>query len=173
MFVTGPRGAGKTRWLQQQIQDLREQQPDVRCVVLLGEEGRARMDRFAQDTPGVSVRQFIQPCLCCPALADLPGMLRALVAMLRPDWCFVEVPAITAAGLVAEFDRVLGWPRELVVCLDRAWAAARNEQGLSLFQMVLLELADRIVANPAGGGVHRDPAARPPHSAPPSALAFL
>ncbi|MDD2762842.1 MAG: GTP-binding protein [Opitutaceae bacterium] len=173
MFVTGPRGAGKTRWLQQQIQDLREKQPDVRCAVLLGEEGRTRMDRFAQDTPGVSVRQFIQPCLCCPALADLPGMLRALAAMIRPDWFFVEVPAITAAGLVAEFDRVLGWPRELVVCLDRAWAAARSEQGLSLFQMVLLELADRVVTDPAGGGVHRDPAARPHNSAPLSTLAFM
>jgi G3E family GTPase len=157
VFVTGPRRAGKTRWLQLQIHDLSEKQPGARCAVLLAEEGRTRMDGFAQNTPGVTVRRLLLPCICCPALADLPGALCALVAAARPDWLFVEVPALAAAGLVAEFDRACGWPRKLVVCLDRVWATARREHALSLFQMVLLELADRVVSNPAGGGIPRGP----------------
>jgi G3E family GTPase len=161
VFVTGPRRAGKTRWLQLQIHDLSEKQSGARCAVLLAEEGRTRMDGFAQDTPGVTVRRLLLPCTCCPALADLPGALRALVAAVRPDWLFVEVPALAAAGLAAEFDRVLGWPRELVVCLDRAWATARREHGLSPFQMILLELADRVVSNPPPRGIPRGPEARP------------
>jgi G3E family GTPase len=170
VFVTGPRGAGKTRWLQLQIHHLAEKQPGTRCTVLLAEEGRTRMEGFAQDTPGVTVRRLLLPCTCCPALADLPGALRALVAAVRPDWLFVEVPALAAAGLVAEFARACGWPRELVVCLDRAWATARREHGLSPFQMVLLELADRVVSNPAGGGIPRGPDARPGRPDQPAAL---
>jgi G3E family GTPase len=160
VFVTGPRGAGKTRWLQLQIHDLAEKQSGARCAVLLAEEGRTRMEGFAQDTPDVTVRRLLLPCICCPALADLRGALRALVAAVRPDWLFVEVPALAAAGLVAEFDRILGWPRELVVCLDRAWVTAQRERGLSPFQMVLLELADRVVSNPPAGGIPRGPEAR-------------
>ena len=170
VFVTGPRGAGKTRWLQLQIHELAAKQPGTRCIVLLAEEGRTRMEGFTQDTPRVTVRRLLLPCICCPALADLRGVLRALVTAIRPDWFFVEVPAMAAAGLVTEFDRVLGWPRELVVCLDRAWATARREQDLSPFQMVLLELADRVVANPAAGGIPRGPDARPDRPDQPAAL---
>ena len=154
VFVTGPRGAGKTRWLQQQIREIAVNQPDSRCAVLLAEEGRTRMEKFAKDTPGVTVRRLLLPCICCPILADLPGALRALVAAASAGSLFVEMPAMAAAGLVAEFDRVLSWPRELVVCLDRAWVKALLEQDLSPFQMVLLELADRVVASPTPGGVH-------------------
>lgn len=53
VFVTGPRGAGKTRWLQRQIHDLAEKQPGTGSAVLLAGEGRTRMERFAQDTPGL------------------------------------------------------------------------------------------------------------------------
>jgi hypothetical protein len=131
VFVTGPRGAGKTREPQLQIHDLAEQQPGARCAVLLAEEGRTRMEGFAQGTPGVAVRRLLLPCTCCPALA--------------------------AAGLVAEFERACGWPRELVVCLDRVWATHQREHASSPFQMVLLELADRVVLKPAGGGIPRGP----------------
>ena len=112
------------------------------------------MENFSQDTPGVTVQRLLVPCPCCPTLANLPGALRALVAAGRVHSLFVEMPAMAAAGLVAEFDRVLGWPRELVVCLDRAWVKALQEQDLSPFQLVLLELADRVVASPTPGGVH-------------------
>jgi|GEM_PF-5427044 hypothetical protein len=68
---------------------------------------------------------------------------------------------MAATGLVGEFDRVLGWPRELVVCLDRAWATAQREHALSPFQIVLLELADHIVSHPPVGGIPHSLEARP------------
>jgi hypothetical protein len=151
VFVTGPRGSGKTRWMQLRIRELAQKPPGARCAVLLAEEGRTRMERFAQGTPGVSVRRLLLPCTCCAALADLPGALCALVASVRPNWVFIEVPALAAAGLLAEFDRNLGWPRELAVCLDRAWETARLEHALSPFHMGLLERADQVLTN-AGGG---------------------
>ena len=154
VFVTGPRDAGKIHWLQQQIRDITVNQPDARCAVLLAEERPTRMEEFAKDNPSVTVRRILLPCICCPILADLPGALRALVAAGSTDSLFVEVPAMAAAALVAEFDCVLGWPRKLVVCLDRAWMKALQEQALSLFQMVLLELADRVVARPTPPGIH-------------------
>jgi G3E family GTPase len=157
VFVTGPRGAGKTRWVQLRIRDLAEKQPGTRCAVLLTEEGRMRMEGFAHDAPGVAVRRLFVPCICCPSLADLPGTLRALVAEVCPDWLFVEVAALAAAGQLAEFDRACGWPREVVVCLDRAWTTARCEHALSPFQMVMLELADLVVPNPAAQGIARYP----------------
>jgi hypothetical protein len=151
VFVTGPRGAGKTRWLQLQIKGLAGRQPGARCAVLLAEDGRTRMEAFAQGAPEVGVRRLLLPCPCCPALAELPAALRELVAAARPDWVFLEVPAIAAAGLLAEFDRAFGWARELAVCLDRAWAAAIRENALSPFQMALLGLADRVVPVPPVG----------------------
>jgi len=157
VFVTGPRGAGKTRWVQRQIRDLAERLPGTRCAVLIAEEGRTRMEGFARDTPGVVVWRLLLPCICCPSLADLPGTLRALVAPAYPDWLFVEVPALAAAGQLAEFDRACGWPREVVVCLDGAWTNARCEQTLSPFQMALLELAGSVVPNPAACGIARYP----------------
>lgn len=159
VFVTGSCGAGKTRWLQSHSKNLLERSPAMRCAVPLAEEGRTRLQRLALDTPGVMVRMLLLPCPCCPALADLPVALRALVVAVYLDWIFVEVPTIAAANLVAEFDHSLGWQRELVVCLDRTLATARREHGLSPFQMVLVELADRLVSNPAAGGTHCDTAA--------------
>lgn len=170
VFVTGPRGAGKTRWLQLQIHDLAERQPGTRCAVLLAEEGRTRMAGFAQTTSGVTVRRLLLPCICCPALADLPGALRTLVAAAQPDWLFIEVPALAAAGLAADCDRALGWPREMVVCLDQAWTTHQREHALSPFQMVLLELADRVVSNPAAGGIPGGPNGRPGRPHQPAAL---
>jgi G3E family GTPase len=156
--VTGPRGAGKTRWLQAQIRGLGP--PGARAAVLLAEEGRTRMESFAGDTPGVTVHRLLLPCLCCAGLADLPGALRRLVAAARPDRAFLEVPALAAAALVAEFDRELGWPRELAVCLDRAWARASQDHALSPFQAALLEAADRVVPAPPGSGDAPEPSLR-------------
>lgn len=157
VFVTGPRGAGKTRWLQAQIRRLGAGTPGARAAVLLAEEGRTRLEAFAADTPGVTVHRLLLPCICCPGRADLPGELRRLVAAARPDWVFLEVPALAAAALVAEFDRQLGWPRELTVCLDRAWSRASEAHALSPFLAALLEGADRVVPAPPGGGEAPEP----------------
>jgi hypothetical protein len=126
----------------------------LRCAVLLAEEGHTCMVR-ARNTTSVTVRRFPLPCTCRPALADLPGALRALTATVRPDWLFIEVPALAASGLLGEFDRALSWQREVVVCLDRAWASALQEQSLSPFHLALLELADHVVASQMPGGAHQ------------------
>lgn len=154
VFVTGPPGAGKTRWLRAQIRDAITDKPGARCTVLLSEEGRTRWERFAQSTPGLSVRRLALPCPCCPALADLPGAVHALLVAARPDWLFFEVPALAAKGILADFDRTFGWPRGVVVCLDQAWTRALQDQRLLPFHLAMLELADRVVPYPFPGGVH-------------------
>jgi hypothetical protein len=156
VFVTGPRGAGKTRWMQERIRALRAEQPEGRCGVVLAEEGRTRMERFAQEPPGVAVRRVFLPCLCCPALADLTGGLRQLVADARTDWLFLEVPSIAAAGLLAEFDRAIGWPRQLVVCQGAASAEAPRRPDPAPFFSNLLDLADSVVPGPAPTSFLRD-----------------
>ena len=147
-FVTGPRGAGKTRWVQRRIRELAEEHPGVPCAVLLAEEGRTRMERFCRETQAVSVRRLLLPCMCCPGLADLPAAVADLVAAARPGWVFVEAPALAASGLLADFDRALGWPRKLDVCLDRGWARALRDGSLAPFQLALLALADLVIPSP-------------------------
>jgi Ni2+-binding GTPase involved in maturation of urease and hydrogenase len=144
VIVTGPRGAGKTRWIQRCIRDLLEQCTEARCAVLLAEEGRARMEQFCAGFPGTALRKLSLPCLCCPAAADLPAAVRALVSESRADWIFVEVPAVAANGLLAEFDQQVGWPRSIVVCLNAAWAKAARSGMLSFFQSCLLDSADAV-----------------------------
>jgi len=156
VVVTGPRGAGKTQWVQERIRALRSEQPDVRCGVVLAEEGRTRMERFAQEVPGVAARRIFLPCSCCPALADLPGALRQLIADVRPDWVFLEMPAIAVAGLLEEFDRAIGWPRQVVVCQGAAWVEAQRRHDLSPFFTNLLDLADAVVSGTATIPIPRD-----------------
>jgi hypothetical protein len=144
-FVTGPRGAGKTRWVQRRIRELVDERPGAQCAVLLAEEGRTRMERFCAETPGVSARRLLLPCMCCPGLADLPGIMRELMTAIRPGWIFVEAPALAATGLMAEFDRAVGWPRKLDICLDAGWTLALRDGSLAPFQLALLGLADLVV----------------------------
>lgn len=145
-FVTGPRGAGKTGWIQRRIQDRRRQSPAARFGVLLAEDGRTRMEPFVRSEPGVYGRRVVLPCVCCPGLVDLPREVRELAA-LRIDALYLEVPAAAATGLVADFDRVLGWPRDVIVLLDRAWAEARRAGTLTPFHAAVLDLA---TAGPEG-----------------------
>lgn len=145
MVVTGPRGSGKTRWLQSQIRDLSPAWPGCGISVLLLEEGRTRMDGFSKENPGVSVRRLVLPCLCCAGLTDLPAAVRAFVDEVPADWLFLELPAVAAFSLIADFDRFLKWPRSLIVCLDRTWAAARASDSLSPFQSCLLAGATGVV----------------------------
>ena len=152
VFVTGPRGAGKTRWLQERIRSLAGESPPVRCAVVLAEEGRSRWENFVREIPGLSVRRLVLPCLCCPALADLPAVVQSLTASTGAARLFVEVPAVAAAGFIAEFDQVLGWPRRVVLCPGAAWTRAPRHADLPLFLSNLLALADTVVApSPAGG----------------------
>ncbi len=147
-IVSGPRGAGKTRWIQRQILGLGAREPGVRVAVLLGEEGRTRMERFARETPGVTVHRLLLPCFCCPGLAEIGSAVGALVAASGASRLFIELPAIGAPGLVAEFDRAIGWPRRVLVFLDASWAAWRRDGRLLYYQTVLLDLAQAVAETP-------------------------
>lgn len=148
IIVTGPRHAGKTRWLQETIHTLRADHPSVRCAVLTAEEGATAMERFVQIVSDLTVRRLFLPCPCCPAVADLPRHARALVEESGADWLFVELPVLPAIGLIAEFDTFVHWPREVVVCLNAHWAKARRTRTLSYFQTRLVDAADRVIDTP-------------------------
>jgi hypothetical protein len=145
IIVTGPRHAGKVSWLQETIHAVRADQPSARCAVLIAEEGVTEMERFAQAVPGVTVHRFFLPCQCCPAAADLPRHARALAEASGADWLFVALPVLPATGLIAEFDALVHWPREVVVCLDADWSEARRTRTLSFFQFQLVSAADRVI----------------------------
>lgn len=153
VFVTGPRGAGKTRWLQRRLRELAGGKPGGRCAVVLAEEGRTRMEGFCRENPGVSVRRLPLPCMCCPGLADLAGFVRDLVEAARPEWLFVEAPALAAASLLADLDRGLGLPRQMYLCLDSGWTLALREDSLAPFQLALIDLADLVIPSPSVVGL--------------------
>jgi hypothetical protein len=158
VFISGPRGAGKTHWLQERIRELVAGQPGVRCAVVLAEDGHTRMERFAHEVPGVAVRRVLLPCPCCPAQAYLPETVRDLTGETGADWLFVETPATAAAGLLGEFDRELGWSRQVILCLDNKWERLRDRLDAPPFVSALLERADMVLpasppcsTRPSGG----------------------
>lgn len=146
VWITGPRGAGKTRWLQARLRALREARPGVRCAVLSLEDGRAQLEEFSRSAPGVTLGKLVLPCLCCPAAAGLPAAAAEMVRATGAEHLFIEAPAMAAAGLLQEFDQTLAWPREVVLCLDAKWAALRNRTDLPYFLAHLLTLAEVVVA---------------------------
>ena len=124
-----------------------QQQLAIRCGVLLADQSPVRKKTVCADTPSVVVHECFLPCTCCPAAADLPSAVRGLVQASQADWLLIELPVIAAPGLITEFDRVVGWPRSVVVCLTPAWERARRMGLLAPFQMLLLETADMKIAN--------------------------
>lgn len=149
VFFTGPNGPGKIAWSEQRVAQLRRESPAARVAVLVAGEGLTRTERFAACGSDVAVRCVFMPCLCCPGSADLPGVARKFAASHAATHVFIEVPVLAAAGLLAEFDARLGWSRECVVWLNRAWATARRSGTLSPFQARLLGLADQVEDQPA------------------------
>lgn len=148
-FVTGATGPGRSRWVEAFVNELRAAAPTTGGAVLLAETGFAGARQFAKRVPGVEVRWLALPCQCCPWLADLPRVARACAEASGAAWVVIDVPPLAAAGLLAEFDRVLGWPREVVAWLNAEWARARREEKLSPFQANLLALAGRVVEEPS------------------------
>lgn len=145
VIVTGPRGAGKTRWLQQCIRKVLAERPGVRCAILLAEEGRTRMEAFCADLPDVSLRKLFLPCLCCPGASDLSGAVGGLVEETGADWLFLELPVIAAPGLLAEFDRQVGMPRTVVMRVTPDWVRALEAGILSPFQSGMFDSADAVI----------------------------
>lgn len=151
VFVTGPSGPAKVRWLEEQVAQIASggTMPGRQaCGVLLVDEGLTRTNRFAGAEPAITVRCLFMPCLCCPGVADLPRVARRFADENRIEVLFIEVPALAAAGLIAEFDHILRWRREVVVCLNRDWDRARRANTLSVFQACMLALADQVVEQP-------------------------
>ncbi len=162
VFVSGPRGAGKTLWVQARIRELVAEDPGVRCAVVLAEDGHTRMERFVHEVPGVAVRRVLLPCPCCPARACLPDTIRQLAEGEGARWVFVEAPATAAAGLLGEFDRDLAWPRQVVLCLDEKWEWLRHRSDLPPFLTALIERADTVVPPRPRTATAPTPGPRPP-----------
>lgn len=148
-IVTGPSGAETARWLQATIHLSRADRLSTSCAVLTIPEAAGEMERFAQVVPRVSVRRLTLPCLCCSGAAELPRRVRALAGESEADWLFVALPVLAAHGLIAEFDALVRWPREVIVCLDAAWSEARRTDSLSYFQFSLISAADRVIETAA------------------------
>ncbi len=144
MLLTGPQRGETERRLNEAIEAVRIGEPAARCAVLIAEDRWRGSDQPAINGPQVSVQTMVLPCLCCPSAIDLAGVVRTLVGIRRPDCLFLQLPVLAAAGLLAEFDTRLGWPREFVVCLNAAWSQARREEALSYFQFQLLSAATRV-----------------------------
>lgn len=158
IVVTGPRGAGKTRWVQERIRALVAATPGLRCGVVLAEDGRTRLEHFAREVPGVAVRRVVLACPCCPARALLPETVRALVAESGASWVFLEVPAVAATGLLGECDRELGWPREVVLLLDTRWERLSRQGDAPPFLAALLAAAGTLVGPSAPAAPAANPA---------------
>lgn len=131
------------------MNERRASAPAAAGAVLLAETGFAGARQFAKRVPGVEVRWLALPCQCCPWLADLPRVARSCAETSGATWLVIDVPPLAASGLLAEFDRVLGWPRDVVVWLNAEWARARREDKLSPFQANLLALSGRVVEETA------------------------
>ncbi len=149
-FVTGPRRSGRTRCIRQRLAAC---PASARAAVLVIDDG-GLLARHSDDAcfPGARVNKLALPCPCCPELAGLPVAVHAMCGDpgATVSHLFIKIPDIAAPRLLAEFDRVVGWPRTLVVCLSAAWARVRAaQQTLPLFLSTLLALADEIVTPPA------------------------
>lgn len=145
VFITGPRVAAKVRWLQETIHEIRAGHSSARCAILSAESGIADLERFARVVPGVTVRRFVLPCFCCPAAAELPRHARTLAEDSRADWLFIDLPVLAAGSLIAEFDALVRWPCEFVLCVDADWGKACHAGTLSFAQIALTDMADRVV----------------------------
>ncbi len=145
IVVTGPSASAKVRWLQRIIRETLFARRTERCALLTSDETGAAMERFAEAEPRMFVRRIELSCLCCPGRTDLARALRDFAEECAADLILVELPLLAAATQIAEFDALWTNPRELVVCLDDAWATARRAESLSFFQFRLLGAADRVI----------------------------
>lgn len=151
VFLTGPRGTGKTRWAQRFLLAWHERHPTGRIDFIQGEQGRARMENFVASASWLSLRKVEFPCFCCTGLIDLPGIARAMTEHSRADWLLIEAPALAATSLLEELDRTLGWPHRTVTCLSATMANRAPEQALPPFFEMLLANSDLVVTDEPTG----------------------
>lgn len=144
VIVTGPRGAGKTRWIREQMRAVFAGQAEARCAVLVAEQGRTRFESGEGDSR-VVIRPFGLPCVCCLNFASLMEAARGLAGDSGAEHVFLELPALVAGFFVAG-NEPAGWgTAQLVVVCDRSWTAAGQAGALSPFQASLMAGASRVV----------------------------
>jgi hypothetical protein len=145
VVVTGPQPAGNVRWIESRIRALREGEPDLRLAVVLVRTSPAGLISPGLAAVGAETQSLVMPCQCCPDAAGLPALLQQLAATRAPALIFIETPVLVSAGLLNDLDRSVGWPRELVLCLDAKWAALRDRADLPYFHAQLFAAANVIV----------------------------
>lgn len=144
VIVTGPRGAGKTRWIREQMRTVFAGQAETRCAVLVAEQGRTRFESDERDAR-VVIRPFGLPCVCCLNFASLMEAARSLAGESGAEHVFLEIPALVAGFFIAGKAPV-GWGTALLVVIcDRSWTAAGQAGVWSPFQASLMARASRVV----------------------------
>ncbi len=145
IIVTGPGHADKVSWLHETTHAIQAEQPSTHYAVLSVNKDAIGMERFAQAARGVTIRRLFLPCKCCPAAADLPRHVHTATEAIDVDWVSLMLSVLAATGLIAEFDALVCWPREVVVCLGPDWTEARRADTLSFFQFRLITSANRVI----------------------------
>lgn len=148
VVVTGPARKETWAWIERKVRFVRETEPAARIAVLAADADLVRLRAMAQHCAPIEIRRLLVPCACCPGLSDLPAEAKELVDETRSDWLLIELPVLAAQPLLAHFDAVLRWPRELVVCLTQSWTEARDRGELTWHQSQLLAAADVITPFP-------------------------
>lgn len=148
-IVTGLPGAGKTRWLREQIGPIVLMRPPAQVGLLQLEQGRTRIDPRKLGWPPIRSRLVLSPCTCCPPPLDLAGLLAEWSAPPEIDWLFVEVPALAFVSWITAFNRDIHRPRKVVVCTGRISARQQeNPADVPYFLTTLLSYADEVVSVP-------------------------
>jgi hypothetical protein len=157
--VTGPIGAGKTRWLQKELARTTNSLAESHPAVLLAEFGRTALRSGLHPLSGILVHEFRPSCLCCQFESRLTEALRELARASACQQLYIEVPAIFTAAMIGALDYSLLWPRRLVLCLGKAWTEARDADEPTYFQSQLTGMADSVIPASASSR-HQDPESR-------------
>jgi len=157
--VTGPVGAGKTRWLQEELARAETSFGERPPAVLLAEFGRTALRSRTHPLSDITVHEFKPSCLCCQFDVRLTDALRELARTTGCQELYIEVPALFTAAMVGALDYALQWPRRLVLCPGKAWIAAQDAGEPTFFQSQLMGMADSVFSAPRSSQ-RADPASR-------------
>jgi hypothetical protein len=151
ILLTGLRGSGKTRWLQDFVRAVHAASsgPAPAIAVVLVEEGRVRLENFAAEFPTLTLRKRFLGCPCCMPLHayELVHATKTLVEETKSGWLLMEVPALAIGSVLGELARSTRWPRQVVVCAGGRPAAS----GFTEVPTALEGFADAVVDGTEAG----------------------